>query len=384
MFATGNRDYYEVLGVERNASDEEIKKAYWDLARKWHPDVNPNDSSAEAKFKEINEAYQVLSDPQKRARYDRYGREDGVAGGGWSQDFGGFDPFGSIFDAFFGDSPFTRAAYPESRGPVRGHDLKATVEITLEEAATGVNKEISVDRMTMCERCGGEGMEPGTSRTTCPECAGRGQVHSMSRTAFGTFTRVTTCPKCRGEGTIVDFPCNDCGGAGCVKKTGRIEVDIPAGVDSGSRVRIRGEGDAGLRGGPPGDLYVYIKVKPHSVFKRDGNDLRIEVPVSFPQLALGGEIVVPTIDGSKMTINIPRGTQTGKEFRQRGKGMPILRGFARGDMIVTVRVVTPQKLSDREEELLRELAQIQGASAGETGGKKQSRWGKVLHRRDKS
>jgi len=383
VFATGKRDYYEVLGVERNASESDIKKAFWDLARKWHPDVNPDDPSAEAKFKEINEAYQILSDPETRSRYDMYGHEGGVAGGGWNADFGGFDPFGSIFDAFFGDSPFTRGA-ASSAGPVRGHDLKASVRITLEEASTGVKKEITVERMEMCERCGGEGTEPGTARTTCPECAGRGQVHSVSRTAFGTFTRVTTCPKCRGEGTIVDFPCNDCGGAGCVKKTERIEVNVPAGVDSGSRVRIRGAGDAGLRGGLAGDLYVYIKVKPHSVFKRDGNDLRIEVPVSFPQLALGGEIVVPTIDGSKMTINIPRGTQTGEEFRQRGKGMPILRGFARGDMIVTVRVVTPQKLSEREEELLRELAQIQGASAGETGGKKQSRWGKVLHRRDKS
>jgi len=383
VFATGKRDYYEVLGVERNASESDIKKAFWDLARKWHPDVNPDDPSAEAKFKEINEAYQILSDPETRSRYDMYGHEGGVAGGGWNADFGGFDPFGSIFDAFFGDSPFTRGA-ASSAGPVRGHDLKASVRITLEEASTGVKKEITVERMEMCERCGGEGTEPGTARTTCPECAGRGQVHSVSRTVFGSFTTVTTCPKCRGEGTIVDFPCNDCGGGGRVRKRGRIEVDLPAGVETGSRVRIRGEGDAGLRGGLPGDLYVYIEVEPHSVFKRDGIDLRVEVPVSFTQLALGAQITVPTIDGSEIKVSIPSGTQTGEAFRQRGKGMPALRGLARGDMIVTVRVVTPKKLSKEEKALLEQLAEIQGDGVADASSKKQSKRWRLFDRRQEA
>jgi len=364
VFATGNRDYYEVLGVERNASDEEIKKAYWDLARKWHPDVNPNDSSAEAKFKEINEAYQVLSDPQKRARYDRYGHEDGVAGGAWSQDFGGFDPFGSIFDAFFGASTFTHAAYRDPHGPLRGRDLTATVEITLEEAFAGVDKEIDIDRLVVCERCGGEGIEPGTSWMTCPECAGCGQTRSEQETPFGTFTQVITCHRCRGVGTVIESPCVQCRGEGRISKAIRLEVAIPIGASNDSRIRVKGAGDAGLRGGPSGDLYVHLSVRSHPFFKRAGNDLVVEIPVCFSQLVLGGQIAVPTIDGPELVITIPAGTCVGQALRVQGYGMPKISLAAdeveRGDMFVVVDIIIPTTLTDWERELLEEFATCQG------------------------
>ena len=373
VLATATRDYYEVLGVERNASEADIKKAYWDLARKYHPDVNPDDSSAESKFKEINEAYQVLSDEEKRARYDRFGPEDGAGvGGGWSPDFGGFDPFSSIFDAFFGESPFGRSA---RSGPARGHDLKQSIGLTLEEAVAGVSKTVRVDRMGMCKACGGEGTQPGTSRATCPECGGRGQVQSVSSTPFGMFTRVTTCPRCNGEGRVIENPCDECRGAGRVHETVRLEVEVPAGVDTGARIRVRGEGDAGTLGGPPGDLWVYVTVLPHSRFQRDGNDLRIEVPISFSQAALGDELTIQAIDGADAKVKVPAGAQSGAEYRVRGRGVPALRGFGKGDMVVKVTVVTPTRLSARERELFQELTELQSGGARPKGRSKKGRQG---------
>ncbi len=371
--ATATRDYYDVLGVERNASEAEIKKAYWDLARKYHPDVNDGDPSAEAKFKEINQAYQVLSDEEKRARYDRFGDENGAGvGGGWSSGSGGFDPFGSIFDAFFGDSPFGRAARP---GPTRGHDLKQSVEMTLEEAVSGVTKTVRVERMGMCRSCGGEGARPGTSRATCSECGGRGQVQSVNSTPFGMFTRITTCPRCNGEGTVIESPCDECRGAGRVRESVRLEVEIPAGVDTGARIRVRGEGDAGTLGGPAGDLWVYVTVLPHSRFARDGNDLRTDVPISFPQAALGDELTIQAIDGADVKVRVPAGVQSGAEHRVRGRGVPLLRGFGQGDMVVRFTVVTPTRLSARERELLQELADLQSDGAKPKSAKKKRRQG---------
>jgi len=376
VLATATRDYYDVLGVERNASEADIKKAYWDLARKYHPDVNTDDPSAETKFKEINQAYQVLSDEEKRAIYDRFGDENGVgagAGGGWSSNSGGFDPFGSIFDAFFGENPFGgRAARP---GPARGHDLKQSVEMTLEEAVSGVTKTVRVERMGMCKSCGGEGARPGTSRATCPECGGRGQVQSVNSTPFGMFTRITTCPRCNGEGTVIESPCDECRGAGRVREAVRLEVEVPAGVDTGARIRVRGEGDAGTHGGPPGDLWVYITVLPHSRFERDGNDLRIEVPISFPQAALGDELTIQAIDGAEVKVKVPAGAQSGAEYRVRGRGVPLLRGFGRGDMVVRIAVLTPTRLSARERELLEELAGLQTSNAQPRGARKKKRQG---------
>lgn len=345
--------------MERNADETEIKKAYWNLARKHHPDVNQGDPDAESRFKEINEAYQVLSDPDKRARYDRYGREDVQGGGGWSADFGGFDTFGSIFEAFFGDAA---RSGPSPDGPSRGHDLKYTMSITLEEAASGVRRPVSFTRMGSCSECGGTGAQAGTSRVTCSQCGGRGQVQSVSNTPFGMFTRVTTCPRCHGEGTIVEKPCQSCSGLGRVDERAELEVEIPAGVDTGARLRIRGEGDSGFRGGPPGDLHVDVIVSPHDVFTRNGNDLHKQAEISFSQAALGDEISFSAIDGSSVSLKIPAGTQSGSELRVRGKGMPSVRGFGgRGDIVVHVTVVTPKSLNRRERELFEELAELEGS-----------------------
>ncbi|MCR4426204.1 MAG: molecular chaperone DnaJ, partial [Firmicutes bacterium] len=294
--------------MEKNASEDDIKKAYRRLARKYHPDVNPGDPSAEQLFKEINEAYEVLSDPEKRARYDQFGHKlNGVPGGFDARDFTGFDPFGSIFEAFFGESPFGGGARV---GPVRGADLRYDLEIELEEAASGLERTIKVERLTACEKCGGSGAKPGTEPRTCPTCHGRGQVQTVSSTSFLRFSRVETCPRCRGEGTIIETPCPGCAGAGRVRRVASVTVEIPPGVDTGAKLRVRGEGESGVRGGPSGDLYIYITVRPHEVFERNGNDLGTEVPLSFTQAALGDEITVPTIDGESR-LRIPEGTQSG-------------------------------------------------------------------------
>ncbi|BAF59060.1 DnaJ-class molecular chaperone [Pelotomaculum thermopropionicum SI] len=356
------RDYYEVLGVSRNASAEEIKKAYRRLARQYHPDANPDDKDAEAKFKEISEAYMVLSDPEKRANYDRFGHA-GVNGQGFGgfEGFGGFGGFadfgglGDIFDMFFGSGGRRRA------GPERGADIRMELELTLNEAAFGLEREIKVPRVEICGTCGGSGAAAGTKPRTCPACGGTGQVQYAQSTPFGRIVQSRTCDRCRGAGQFIEKPCPTCRGTGQVRRTRSIKVKVPPGVDSGSRLRLAGEGEAGTRGGPPGDLYVYIQVKPHPVFARDGDDIICEVPVSFVQAALGDELEVPTLEGSTR-LRIPEGTQTGTVFRLRGKGVPRLDGFGRGDQHVRIKVVTPTKLSEKQKALLREFARLDGES----------------------
>ncbi|MFZ5642236.1 MAG: molecular chaperone DnaJ [Bacillota bacterium] len=350
------RDYYDVLGVSKQASAEELKKAYRKLARQYHPDANPdNKKQAEEKFKEIAEAYEVLSDPEKRANYDRFGHA-GVDG----QGFGGFGGFGGggdfgglndIFDMFFGGGGRAR------RGPEKGADLRVDMEISFDEAAFGLEKDIKVPRYEECGTCGGTGAAPGTKPQTCPGCNGSGQIQYAQSTPFGRIVQSRTCDRCHGSGKVIEKPCLTCHGAGQVRKTRSIHVKIPAGVDSGTRLRVSGEGEKGTRGGPKGDLYVYIYVKPHKFFRRDGNDVVIEVPLSIAQAALGDEVDVDTLDG-KVSVKIPEGTQTGAVFRLRGKGIPHLGGHGRGDQHVVVKVVTPVKLSDKQKELLREFARL--------------------------
>lgn len=352
-----------MLGVGRNATEDEIKKAFRKLARTYHPDVNPGDPNAEAKFKEINEAYEVLSDPEKRARYDQFGHAEdhpGFGGGGFG-DFGGFGGFGDIFDMFFGRESEGRAA---RYGPERGADLRYDLEISLEEAAFGLEEDIELTRMDSCPECRGTGAKPGTEPVTCPTCHGKGQVGHRQTTAFGMFTSLTTCPRCRGEGRIIESPCVNCQGRGRVRGRHKIRVKIPPGVDTGTRVRVGGEGESGLRGGGPGDLYVFIRVKPHPAFERVGNDIVCEMPISFVQAALGDEIEVPTLDGSAK-LKIPEGTQTGTSFKMKNKGIPSVRGYGRGDQHVKVRVVTPVHLTEKEKELIGRFAEIRGKNASQ-------------------
>ncbi|MBO8168817.1 MAG: molecular chaperone DnaJ [Thermoanaerobacteraceae bacterium] len=349
------RDYYEVLGVSRDASQEEIKKAYRKLARKYHPDVNPGDKEAEKRFKEIKEAYEVLSNSEKRARYDQFGHagmgdEGGFGGFGGAHDFGGFE---DIFDMFFGGG-FGGSRAQRHQGPQRGADLKTELEITFEEAAFGAEKEITVPRLETCRQCGGSGAQPGTHPETCPVCHGTGQIRISPKTPFGMFQTVKTCHNCHGEGTVIKTPCRECGGKGRVRRERKIEVKVPPGVDTGSRLRVAAGGESGINGGPPGDLYVFIKVKPHRHFKRDGNNVIYELPITFTQAALGCDIEVPTLDG-KITFTIPEGTQTGTTFRLRGKGIPKLQGYGRGDQLVKVEVITPTNLTEKQKQLLREF-----------------------------
>ncbi len=352
------RDYYEVLGVERNASETEIKKAYRKLARQYHPDVNPGDKTAEEKFKEINEAYEVLSDPEKRARYDQFGHAgtdpNGFGGFGGFGGAGDFAGFGDIFDMFFGG-----AGQRTNRGPQVGSDLRLDLVLTFEEAAFGVEKDIELPRLENCPTCEGTGAKPGTRPATCPKCQGTGQVRYTQKTMLGHFQTIKTCPECGGEGKVITTPCPQCHGKGKVRRTRKLHIKIPAGVDTGSRIRLAGEGEAGLRGGPPGDLYVYIEVKPHEIFERHGDDIYLEMPITFVQAALGDEIKVPTLEG-KATLRIPEGTQTGTIFRLRGQGIPHLKGSGRGDQHVKVVVVTPTKLSEDQKKLLREFAKVSG------------------------
>lgn len=358
------RDYYEVLGVSKTATQDELKKAYRKLARKYHPDLNKDNPEAAEKFKECNEAYSVLSDEQKRAQYDQFGPEafenGGMGGGPGASGFGGFGGFGGsgmedIFDMFFGGQG--RGGRSNNAGPQRGADLRYDMEITFEEAAFGVEKEISLKRAERCEHCHGEGAEPGSKVETCPECHGSGYVRFTQNTMFGQMVNERPCSRCHGEGKIISNPCKECGGNGTVKKTKKLKVKIPAGVDNGSRLRVGGEGEAGLKGGPSGDLYVYLYVKPHKFFERDGTTVLCEVPINIVQATLGAEIKVPTLDG-QVTMKVPEGTQPGKVMRLKGKGIPSLRGGGRGDQLVRMKVVVPTKLTDKQKDALQKFADI--------------------------
>ena len=347
------RDYYEVLGVGRNATDEEIKKAFRKLAFKYHPDHNHDDKAGE-KFKEVNEAYEVLSDPDKRAGYDRYGHSgaDGFLGRGFEgADFSGF---GDIFDAFFGGA--TTATRQASQ---RGADLHYSITITFDEAAFGCEKEIDILRTENCSLCQGIGCKPGSQPSRCPNCNGSGQVRRVQQTIFGRFVNTATCPQCHGEGRIITEPCPQCRGTGMEKRQRRIPVRIPAGVDDGSQIRIRGEGEAGLRGSSPGNLYVILSVLPHQFFIRYGDNILYELPINFAQAALGAEVEAPTLDG-KTKLKIPAGSQTGKVFRLKAQGIPHLRRSGRGDQLVTLVVVTPESLTEEQRQLFQELANSLG------------------------
>lgn len=363
---TEKRDYYDVLGVSPDASQAEIKRAYRRLAREHHPDVNPNDETAEARFKEINEAYEVLSDREKREIYDRYGHA-GI-GQTYGPDFGGygdFGGFGDIFDMFFGGSRTGTRGRPAAE---RGNDIRYDVELTLEQAASGVDLPIRIARMEACDRCRGSGAELGTHPETCSMCHGSGQVRQQQQTFLGTQIRVTTCPRCHGEGRVVGTPCSSCGGQGRVRRTLEQVVSIPAGVDTGMRIRLAGEGDAGLRGGPSGDLFIVTQVRKHDVFQRRGSDLWCEVRVSFAQAALGGTVSVPTLDGPE-DLELAPGAQAGEVYCLRGRGMPDPSGRGRGDLNVVLRVQTPTDLTDEQKELLRKFAQMRGENINESHSK---------------
>jgi len=354
-----NKDFYEVLGVQRGAGQEEIKKAYRRLARKHHPDANPGDPTAERRFKEVNEAYQVLSDPEQRARYDQFGHA-GVGGGGFGQGQGfggGFDFSGGvedIFDMFFGGG---RGRGRRRGGPQPGADLQVELALTFEEAAFGVEREITLPRTEVCRACGGSGARPGTQAATCGQCGGTGRMEVRQQTMLGHFVNVRTCDRCGGTGKVISDPCRQCNGSGRVRRRRRIKVDVPAGVDGGTRLRMAGEGEPGEPGAPPGDLFVVIRVRPHRLFRREGTEVISDLKVGICQAALGARIDVPTLDGD-VEVKIPSGTQNGTVLRLRGRGIPHIRGGGRGDHHLRVVVETPTSLSDKEKALLAELAKI--------------------------
>ncbi|MFQ5814212.1 MAG: molecular chaperone DnaJ [Anaerolineae bacterium] len=349
------RDYYDVLGVGRSASQDEVKKAYRRLARQYHPDVNKS-PDAEAKFKDINEAYEVLSDQEKRATYDRFGHSGVQGRWGDFSDFGfGFGGFSDIFGDLFGFGPRTRTR----RAPRRGTDLRYNLTISFEEAVFGCEKELDIPRYETCPRCRGSGAEPGTSPIRCPQCNGTGEVRRTQQSILGSFINVSTCPRCGGEGEIVTTPCSECRGQKRVRVTRTISVKVPAGVDDGTKIRLAGEGEPGTRGGPPGNLYVVLSVKPHRYFRRQDNNIILELAINVAQAALGDEVMVPTMDGEDK-LAIPAGTQTGKVFRLRGKGVPYLRRNGRGDQLVIVQVATPTDLSDKQKQLFKDLGKTLG------------------------
>ena len=347
------RDYYEVLGVDRNATDEEIKRAFRKLAFKYHPDHNCDDG-AEDRFKEINEAYEVLSDPDKRAAYDRFGH--GGAESFFGRGFEGFDfgGFGDIFNAFF-----SRATTATRQAPQRGADLRYGIAVTLEEVALSTEKEINISRTENCSLCQGVGCKPGSQPSRCPNCNGTGQVRRTQQSIFGRFTNITTCSQCHGEGRIITEPCPQCRGTGKEKRQRSILVKVPAGVEDGSQIRIRGEGDAGVRGGSSGDVYITVSVEPHQLFTRDNDHIIYELPINFAQAALGTEVEVPTLDG-EVKLKVPAGSQTGKVFRLKNNGIPHLHRSGCGDQLVTLVVVTPESLTEKQRQLFQELANSLG------------------------
>lgn len=354
------QDYYETLGVDRGASDDEIKKAYRRAAKKYHPDLNPGDKEAEQRFKEVNEAYEVLSDSQKRARYDQYGHagvDPNYGAGGPGGGFGGFDvdfgDIGDIFSSIFGGG-FGGGRRSDPNAPRRGGDTAASLNLSFEEAAKGCKKTVHVTHVDNCAACGGTGAEPGTSPKTCPSCHGTGTIRVTQRTPIGAMQTQRVCDQCRGTGKIIDKPCHTCAGKGRVRRTRDVEVNVPAGVDDGQTVTIRGGGDAGVRGGPAGDLHISVNVRPHPIFERRGYDVYCEVPITFVQASLGAEITVPTLDG-KVSFKVHEGTQPGDEFKLKGKGITRLNSSVRGDQYVKMTVEIPRNLTERQKESLREF-----------------------------
>ena len=355
--AEEKRDYYEVLGVSKSATEDELKKAYRKLAKQYHPDLHPDDKEAEAKFKEVNEAYAVLSDSSTRAKYDQFGHAGvdpnfGAGAGGWGGFEGGFADFdlGSIFDSFFGGG----ATRSRNTGPQRGESLRTSVRISFEEAAFGCEKEVTIQRSETCEECGGSGAAKGTNAEVCPDCHGTGTVRIQRQTPMGVFSSSSPCRKCNGTGKIISDPCKACKGSGAVRRQRKISVQIPAGIDDGQVISLRGQGNSGKRGGPAGDLLISVGVRPHPLFRREGDSVFCEAPITFVQAALGAELEIPTLDG-KVSYTLPEGTQTGTTFRLRGQGIPHLHGKGRGDQYVTVTVEVPKNLTDAQKEQLRQF-----------------------------
>lgn len=351
------KDYYETLGVQKGATKEEIKKAYKTLAKKYHPDLNKGDDSAQEKFKEINEAASVLSDEKKRAHYDKFGSAEGMGGFGGAGGFEGFSGMGEgfgfedIFESFFGGG---FGGGSRRRGPQRGSDLRFDIEVTLEEAAFGAEKTVVIPKLDTCSHCKGKGAESESDIKTCGTCHGRGVMQETKRTPFGLFQQTVSCKNCRGVGEEISNPCNVCDGEGRARANKKVKIDIPKGVEEGTKLRLSGEGEAGQRGAAHGDLYVVMHMKDHKVFTRDENDVLLEVPISFSQACLGAEIEVPTLEG-KATLKIPQGTQPGTTFRMKAKGIPYLRGYGTGSQMVTVQVEVPKKLSKEQKELLKKF-----------------------------
>ncbi len=347
------RDYYEILNVEKNASDDEIKRAYRTMAKKHHPDLNPNNSEAEQTFKEVSNAYEILSDPTKRSNYDRYGHAGVNPGAAGGAGFGGFgDIFEDIFDIFGGG--FSGGSSRRT-GPVRGSDLRYNLNIEFKEAIFGVEKEIKIRRTENCSTCDGNGAEPGTSKSTCGNCNGRGEVQYAQQTPFGQFVRTGTCDVCNGLGEIIEKKCHTCGGSGKEVKEKTIKIKVPAGVDNDSVISMRGEGEAGQRGGPAGDLYIYLNYKEDKVFERNGNNIYLNIPITFTEASLGAEIQVATLEGIE-DYTIPEGTQNGTKFKIKHMGVPYLRGVGRGDLIFTVNIQVPTKLTEEQKQMLLNFA----------------------------
>ena len=381
--ADNKRDYYEVLGLQKGASDDEMKKAYRTLAKKYHPDVNPDDKTAESKFKEINEAYAILSDPEKKSRYDQYGHagiDPNMGGSGFGDygGYGGFD-FSDIFDSFFGGS--TSSGGSRRNVAVRGDDIQARVNIAFEEAAFGCKKEINYSKVEKCGDCGATGAAKGSSAETCPNCRGTGQVKVSQRTALGMFQTTRSCDNCKGSGKIIKNPCTNCRGTGYVKVPKKYEVAIPAGIDNGERIALRAQGNDGRNGGNAGDLVITVNVRAHSIFERDGSDIYCEIPITFPEAVLGAEISVPTLD-SDVKYSIPEGTQTGTKFTLKGKGIQVINSRSRGDLMFRVIIEVPRNLNDTQKDLLKQF----GASCNEKNhSKKQTFFEKLekLFNKDK-
>ena len=360
--ADQKRDYYEVLGVSKTATDAEIKKAYRKLAKENHPDLNPGDKAAEARFKEANEAYEILSDSDKRSRYDQFGfagvdpnyaAQNGGFGGGFD---GGFDfgDLGDIFGSFFGGG--FGGGTRSRNGPQRGESLRMGITISFEEAAFGCEKEVNLERVEQCPDCKGSGAAPGTEPETCPNCGGSGTVQQRRQTPMGVFATTGPCPRCGGKGKIISSPCKSCNGTGQTRKRKTVQVSIPAGIDNGQIISLRGQGNAGRNGGPAGDLQIVVSVQPHTLFRRDGSDVYCDAPITFTQAVLGGELEIPTIDG-KVSYTLPEGTQTGTTFRLKGRGIPNVNGRGRGDQFVTVHIETPRGLNREQKDALRKFSE---------------------------